>query len=224
MLRIRVPYLDETGIIAGGPQIKWPRVCACCGAANDGAACELKHRARESSAGDGNAAGLLLAWMTSGIDMSWQVPCCEACQVHSRKSRNPLRLKWTVVYGGIPTMFLGGFGLWSMGVANGDDIGDDPVGVMVAVGFVCLNFLAWYGVWRLVGGLMRWRGRGSTTPQCADSLAPVAANSDAQVVRFDFTNDACAESVAKANGLATEPARFTRIPVMVGDLLIRLGA
>jgi hypothetical protein len=224
MLRIRAPYTDEKSAITSAPQVNWPQVCACCGQPNGGAVYQLKHRARESSGGEQGAAGLIFAWMTSGFDMSWPVPCCQACQVHSRKSHNPLRLKWTILYAGIATMFIGGFALWSMGVANGNDLGDDPVGSVVAIGFVCLNFLAWYGVWRLAGGLMRWRGRGSTTPRCADSLAPVAAGSDARFVRFDFTNDAYARSVAQANGLATEPARFTKVPVMVGDFLIRLGA
>jgi len=223
MLRIRVPYIGEKSVITEGQDMKWPQVCGCCGQPNEGGAYQLKHRARESSLSDGNAAGLLFAWMTSGIDMSWQVPCCPACQVHSRKSRNPLRLKWTIVYAGILTMFLGGFALWSMGIANGDDFSDDPAGTAIAIAFVCLNFVAWYVVWRLVGGLMRWRGRGSMTPGCPDSLAPVTANSDAEFVRLDFTNDAYAQSVAKANGLATEPARLAKVPVMLGDLLIRLG-
>ncbi len=225
MLRIRAPYADESGTLTEQPKLQWPEACACCGAPAAGSTYELKHRARETS-GDGgnNIAGLLFAWMTSGIDMSWKVPCCDACRAHSRRSHNPLRLKWTIIYGGIPTMFIGGFALWSMGVANGSEASDDPVGAAIAVAFVCLNFLAWYGVWWLVGALMRALARGGTTPRCADSLAPVAANSNNKFVLLDFTNDAYAGGVATANGLTTEPARFTRVPVMVADFLGRFGA
>lgn len=226
MLRIRAAYANERGGITGAPQLKWPQVCACCGQPNSGGTYTLNHLAREGGGGTIVAGGMahhMGGGSNVNFGMSWPVPCCSACQVHSRKSRNPLRLKWTVIYGGIPTMFLGGFALWSMGVANNPDATADPVGTAMAFGFVGLNFVAWYGVWRLVGGLMRLRGRLSTRPGCADSLAPVAANSDSRFVRFDFTSDAYAASVAQANGLSTEPARFAKVPVLVGNMLARLG-
>ncbi len=221
MLRIKAPYADEKTRFSGAPQLTWPQVCSCCGGPNNGLSYQLNHRARETSGGSIVAGGMIYETSAGGIDMSWPIPCCATCQAHSRKSRNPLRLKWTIVYGGIPTMFLGGFALWSMGVANSPNAGDDPAGAVIAVGFVCLNFLAWYGVWLGVGALMRMRGRGGTTTACADSVAPVSAGTDSRFVRFDFTNDAYAGAVAQANGLATEPARFAKVPVIVGDILAR---
>jgi hypothetical protein len=213
VLRIRARYADQSKKIIGTPALNWPAVCACCGIPQPQTVYVLEQIARHNRGGWGPAAGGVSTYIPeTGYQMLWNVPCCQPCLVHAQKSHHPFSLFWTVIRGGIPTMFLGGFILFSMGVADDPDAMSDPAGLVIAIAFVILNFVAWVGIWQLIGAFMRWRGSRFVTPMCADPRAPVAASSNYEHVRFDFTNDRYAWGVAQANGLWIEPARFTTLP------------
>jgi len=221
MLRIRARYANGAKI-SGTPRLSWPEVCACCGKSRPKTTLLVEQIARHTRGGWGPAAGNVSTYIPeSGNQMLWNVPCCGPCLVHSQKSRHPFSLFWTVIRGGVVTMFIGGFILFSMGVADDPDPTSDLPGLGVAIAFVALNFLAWVGIWRLIGRLMAWRGSRYVTPQCVDSRAPVATSSNLEFVSFDFTNDSYAQSVAAASGLATEPAKFSSANFM-GDLRARI--
>jgi len=223
MLRIRARYVDQSKTILGMPAMKWPDVCACCGAPQPQTVYPLEEIARHVRGGWGAVGGVPVHVEESGHRMQWNVPCCQPCLVHARKSHHPFSLFWTVIRGGIPTMFLGGFILFSMGVADDPDAASDPAGVVIAITFVILNFVAWVGIWQLIGALMRWRASRFTTPACADPRVPVITSSSNEYVRFDFTNDRYAWGVAQANGLMVEPARFTTLTWLADVGAPRLG-
>lgn len=115
-------------------------------------------------------------------------------------------------------MFIGGFGLFSLGVA--DDPDASPIEIAIVIAFVVLNFLAWYYIWQGIGALMRARARKFVTPRCADSRSPVSASTGARFVKLDFTNENYAMGVAQMNGLQVEPIPFV-IPI-VGDMLAQI--
>lgn len=220
MLRIRARYAGDNTVITGTPVLNWPPFCACCGVPTQAVA-SLRHVARQSGGMWGPDVGGMSYWVPeTGYGMEWRIPCCEACQVHAQKSHHPFSLKWTLVRGGIITMFLGGFGLFSMGIA--DDPNASPLEILIAVTFVAVNFLAWYGIWKLIGALMRQRGRKFLTARCVDSLAPVSVSSGTQFVRFDFTNDWYAQGVAQVNNLTIERIPFV-FPI-IGDMLAQVRA
>jgi hypothetical protein len=220
MLRVRARYADERGQITGVPQLNWPPACACCGLPTE-ARLAVTHRARESAGGWFSPDGITSYKVAAtGHDMGWQVPCCEACQAHSRKSRNPFRLRTMLVFPAVATMFAGGFALFSMGIADDPDASAGEIAIAIA--FVVANFYAWWGIWRLLGAFMRQRGRASISARCADSVPPVSATSGSQFVRFDFTNDSYAAAVAQANNLMAERVPFV-FPI-VGDMLVRVQA
>ncbi len=191
MRSVSVPYTVADNKL-NMQTLQWPSYCACCGQPGPNGTAPLQHAARKSTSVVDT--GVSRTTTTSGYYLHWDVPCCDVCLAHQKRSLNPTPVALLFVAGFV-AMFAVGYGLFSMGLS------EDALAIGGYVAFIALMGLGGWYVYRQVGAKRMAEARAMMGPKCTNPGPAAFATSNLETITFSFPNDPFAEAFARMNRL-----------------------